>query len=497
MNASNFPWLSLLLLIPLAGTFLVALAPRDDALLKRLGLIVSLAAFGVSLVVFTRFQVGVSGFQLIESLPWVKDWGITYSLGIDGISLFLVLLTTFLFPICFLASGRVDKRVKEYVVALLLTEWALIGVFLAIDLVLFYIFWEAVLVPMYLLIGIWGYERRIYATIKFFIYTLAGGLLMLVGIVTLHLAVRSHGGPVTFSVQTLLDAAPKLPFGTQAWIFTAFALAFAIKVPMFPFHTWLPDAHTEAPTMGSVILAGVLLKMGTYGFIRFAIPFFPHVAKAAAPYMMTFAVIGILYGAAVSAVQSDLKRLVAYSSVSHLGFVMLGLFAFTLQGGEGATLQMVNHGLSTGALFLLVGMLYERRHTRAIEEFGGIGAAAPLYSGIFLIVALASLGLPGLNGFVGEFLILIGAFGTNRLAAILGSGGVVGAAVYLLWAYQRTFNGPITRDENRTLKDLTAREKLVLAPMVGMMVLIGVWPHPFIERIGPSVAAVLARVGGR
>ena len=497
MNASNFPWLSLLLLIPLAGTLLVALAPRDDALLKRLGLIVSLLAFVVSIIVFTRFQVGVSGFQLVERLPWVKDWGIDYALGIDGISLFLVLLTTLLFPICFFASGSIDKRVKEYVIALLLTEWALIGVFLALDLVLFYIFWEAVLVPMYLLIGIWGYERRIYATIKFFIYTLAGGLVMLVGIVALHLAVRGHGGPTTFGLELFLDNAPKLALGTQAWLFTAFAIAFAIKVPMFPFHTWLPDAHTEAPTMGSVILAGVLLKMGTYGFIRFAIPLFPHIAKQAAPYMMTFAVIGILYGAAVSAVQSDLKRLVAYSSVSHLGFVVLGLFALTLQGGEGATLQMINHGLSTGALFLLVGMLYERRHTRAIEDFGGLGAAAPVYAGVFLIVALASLGLPGLNGFVGEFLILIGSFGTNRLATILGSGGVVGAAVYLLWAYQRTFNGPITRDENRVLKDLTTREKVVLAPMLAMMVLIGVWPHPFLERIGPSVAAVIARVGGR
>jgi NADH-quinone oxidoreductase subunit M len=497
MSASNFPWLSLLLMIPLAGTLLVALSPRDDALLKRLGFIVSLFAFVVSLIVFTRFHVGVAGFQLVERVPWVKDWGIDYALGIDGISLFLVLLTTFLFPICFLASGSVTKRVKEYVIALLLTEVALIGVFLALDLVLFYIFWEAVLVPMYLLIGIWGYERRIYATIKFFIYTLAGGLIMLIGIVALHLATRAHGAAPTFSYEALLDAAPKLALATQAWLFASFAIAFAIKVPMFPFHTWLPDAHTEAPTMGSVILAGVLLKMGTYGFIRFAIPLFPHIAKQAAPYMMWFAVVGILYGAAVSAVQSDLKRLVAYSSVSHLGFVVLGLFALTLQGGEGATLQMINHGLSTGALFLLVGMLYERRHTRAIDEFGGLGSAAPVYAGIFLVVALASLGLPGLNGFVGEFLILIGSFGTNRLAAILGSGGVVGAAVYLLWAYQRTFSGPITRDENRVLKDLTVREKVVLAPMIAMIVLIGVWPHPFLERIGPSVAGVLARVGGR
>jgi len=313
VNLSNFPWLSLLLLIPLAGTLLVALAPRDDKILRLLGLGVSLVAFAVSIVVLVKFRVGVSGFQLVERLPWVKDWGIDYALGVDGISLFLVLLTTFLFPICFLASNHVDKRVKEYVIALLLTEWALIGVFLALDLVLFYIFWEAVLVPMYLLIGIWGYDRRIYATIKFFIYTLAGGLVMLIGIVALHLATRAHGAAPTFDYQQLLDLAPRLAIGTQMWLFAAFAIAFAIKVPMFPFHTWLSDAHTEAPTMGSVILAGVLLKMGTYGFIRFAIPLFPQVARQAAPYMMTFAVIGILYGAAVSAVQSDLKRLVAYS----------------------------------------------------------------------------------------------------------------------------------------------------------------------------------------
>jgi NADH-quinone oxidoreductase subunit M len=426
----------------------------------------------------------------------VKDWGIAYHLGVDGISLFLVLLTAFLFPICFLASGHVTKRLKEYVLALLVTEWAILGVFLAIDLVLFYVFWEAVLIPMYLLIGVWGYERRIYATIKFFLFTLAGGLLMLIGIVALHLYVRDAAGIATFSYLDWIEIAPGLALGVQAWLFAAFAIAFAIKVPMFPFHTWLPDAHTEAPTAGSVILAGVLLKMGTYGFIRFSIPLFPELAREAAPYMLAAAVIGILYGAAVSAVQSDLKRLVAYSSVSHLGFVMLGLFAFTLEGGQGATLQMVNHGLSTGALFLLVGMLYERRHTRAIEDFGGIASVAPLFSGAFLIVALSSLGLPGLNGFVGEFFILLGAFETNPLASILGTGGVVGAALYLLWAYQRTFHGPVTSDANRVLKDLTPRERLVLAPLIGLIVLIGVWPKPFLDRMEPAVAKAISAVNG-
>jgi NADH-quinone oxidoreductase subunit M len=492
----DLPWLSILVLTPLVGAIVLAIAPRDDRLLRTGGFVVSGLTFLVSLVVLARFRTGQADFQLVERIDWVKDWGISYHLGVDGISLFLVLLTAFLFPICFLASGHVNKRVKEYTVALLLTEWAILGVFLAMDLVLFYIFWEAVLIPMYLLIGIWGYERRIYATIKFFLFTLAGGLLMLIGIVSLHLFVRDATGVATFAYLDWLQIAPQLALGLQAWLFAAFALAFAIKVPMFPFHTWLPDAHTEAPTAGSVILAGVLLKMGTYGFIRFSIPLFPEIAREAAPYMLAAAVVGILYGAAVSAVQSDLKRLVAYSSVSHLGFVVLGLFAFTLEGGQGATLQMINHGLSTGALFLLVGMLYERRHTRAIEDFGGIASVTPLFSGVFLIVALSSLGLPGMNGFVGEFFILLGAFETNPLAAILGTGGVVGAALYLLWAYQRTFHGPVTSDANRVLKDLTPRERLVLAPLVALIVLIGVWPRPFLERMEPAVAKAISAVSG-
>src|SRR5437588_9962481 len=334
----SFPWLSAVVCSPLAGAVVVGLLPRRDTLLRAVGLGVSLVTFVLSLAVLLLFRTGVAGFQLTERITWVKDWGISYHLGIDGISLFLVLLTAFLFPICFIASRHIDKRVKEYVIALLLTEWAILGVFLAIDLVLFYVFWEAVLIPMYLLIGIWGYERRIYATIKFFIYTLAGGLLMLIGIVALHIASRGTGAAPTFSYEALLSTAPHLLFATQAWLFAAFALGFAIKVPIFPFHTWLPDAHTEAPTAGSVILAGVLLKMGTYGFIRMAIPLFPQVARAAQPWMMAAAVVGILYGAAVSAVQSDLKRLVASSSVRHLGFVILGLFAFTVAGAQDAPL---------------------------------------------------------------------------------------------------------------------------------------------------------------
>lgn len=491
---TSFPWLSVIMLTPLAGAALVAVAPRHDTLLRRLGFGVSLITFVASIGMFARFRTGEADFQFVERVTWVKDWGISYHLGVDGISLFLVLLTTFLFPICLAASGGITKRVKEYVVALLLTEWAIVGVFCALDLVLFYVFWEAVLIPMYLLIGVWGYERRIYATIKFFLYTLVGGLLMLLGIVALHIAARGTLGEATFSYLRLLDGAPELAFSTQAWLFAAFAVAFAIKVPVFPFHTWLPDAHTEAPTAGSVILAGVLLKMGTYGFLRISIPYFPDVARAAAPWIIAAAVIGILYGAAVSAVQSDLKRLVAYSSVSHLGFVLLGLFAFTLQAAQGATLQMINHGLSTGALFLLVGMLYERRHTRAIDDFGGIGSVAPVYAGAFLIVALSSLGLPGLNGFVGEFFILLGSFEASRLATVLATGGVVGAALYLLWAYQRTFHGPVTNDENRVLKDLTLRERVVLAPIVALIVVIGVWPKPFLDRMEPAVERAISAV---
>ena len=494
--AGGFPILSLILFLPLAGAVLVALAPRQDELLKRIGLVVSGVTFLVSLLLLVGFKTGVADFQFEERLTWVKEWGISYHLGIDGISLFLVLLTTLLFPICFLASGNVNKRVKEYVIALLLTEWAIIGVFCAMDMVLFYIFWEAVLIPMYLLIGIWGYERRIYATIKFFLYTLAGGLIMLIGIVALHIAVRNAGGEATFAYLRFLDQAPHLAFAVQAWIFASMAIAFAIKVPIFPFHTWLPDAHTEAPTTGSVILAGVLLKMGTYAFIRFSIPLFPAVAKQAAPYMMAAAVIGIVYGAMVSAVQSDLKRLVAYSSVSHLGFVILGLFSFTLQGQQGGVLQMVNHGLSTGALFLLVGMAYERTHTRQISDYGGIASVAPVYAGVFLISAFASLGLPSMNGFVGEFVILLGTFRANHLAAILGTGGVVGAAVYLLWAYQRTMQGPITKDSNRVFKDLTSRERLVLAPLIVLIFVIGLWPRPFFDRMEPAVQKVLTTVQG-
>jgi NADH-quinone oxidoreductase subunit M len=486
----GLPWLSAILWLPLVGAVVIALLPERPGLPQRLGLGFSLATFAVAVGLFFDFEVGEAGFQFMERLPWVRRFGISYALGVDGISLFLVLLTTFLLPLCFIASRHHTKRAKQFAMVLLLSEWAILGVFLSLDLVLFYVFWEAGLIPMYLLIGIWGYERRIYATIKFFLFTLIGGLIMLIGIVALHL--QAPGDP-TFSYTALVEVASSLPAGSQRWLFAAFAIGFAVKVPVWPLHTWLPDAHTEAPTVGSVILAGVLLKMGTYAFLRFAIPFFGDVAREAAPWIVAAAVIGILYGAAVSVVQSDLKRLVAYSSVSHLGFVMLGLFAFGTTAASGATLQMINHGLSTGALFFLVGMLYERRHTRQIADFGGLASVMPVFAGVFLIVSLSSLGLPGLNGFVGEFLILIGSWRMWTLPTALATFGVVLAALYLLWAYQRTFHGPVTNDDNRVLKDLTARERVVLYPLVAAIVLIGVWPQPFLARIEPSVEATLRR----
>jgi NADH-quinone oxidoreductase subunit M len=420
--------------------------------------------------------------------------GISYHLGVDGISLPLVLLTTFLMPLAVLSAWTaIEHRWKEFAVTMLLLETGMLGVFVALDLFLFYVFWEAMLVPMYLIIGIWGGQNRVYAAVKFVLYTLAGSLLMLVAILALYFQHGAATGTYTFDLPTL--ARFVLPGGRfQTLLFLAFAVAFAIKVPMFPFHTWLPDAHVEAPTAGSVILAGVLLKMGTYGFLRFCLPLFPQASLGFAPLIFALAVVGILYGAWVSTVQPDIKKLVAYSSVSHLGFVMLGLFTLTPQGLSGGIIQMVSHGLSSGALFLIVGMLYERRHTRLIDDYGGLWKVMPALSAIFLIVCLSSLGLPGLNGFVGEFLILIGAFQVDRLATVLATSGIIFAAVYLLWMYQRVCFGEVAREENRRLPDLSPREWAVLLPVLVFIFWIGVYPTTFTGLSDASVQALIGQV---
>jgi NADH-quinone oxidoreductase subunit M len=485
--------LSWTLWIPLGGALVLAAVPNGwDKVVRGWTLAVSVGAFGVSLAVLANFRTGIAGMQMVESAPWIRQFGARYHLGVDGISLFLVLLTTFLVPICVLASWNVTKNAKLFHALLLVLETMVLGVFLANDLLLFYVFWEGMLVPMYFLIGYWGYERRIYAAVKFFVYTLLGGLLMFAGILVLAFSAKAQLGHLTFDVEQL--KAVTVSAGTERWLFLAFFAAFAIKIPLFPVHTWLPDAHTEAPTAGSVILAGVLLKMGGYGMLRYALTFFPRAAHEYAPWIVALAIIGIVYGALVAAMQRDLKRLVAYSSVSHLGFVVLGIFAFTVTSAQGATLQMINHGLSTGALFLLVGMLYERRHTREIADFGGLAKSAPVLAGVFLVAVLASLGLPGLNGFVGEFLVLIGTFSVHRAWSVVAATGVILAAVYLLWSYQRVFQGDLDKPENAKLLDLSGREKLVLAPVIALIVLFGVWPKPLLDRMEPSVRSVVERV---
>jgi NADH-quinone oxidoreductase subunit M len=420
--------------------------------------------------------------------------GVSFHVGIDGISLLLVLLTTFLTPIALASAwSAIEDRTKEFVITMLLLETGMLGVFVSLDLFLFFVFWEAMLIPMYLVIGVWGGGNRIYAAVKFVLYTMVGSALMLVAILALYYQHGAATGTFTFDVPTL--ARWVLPPGLgQNLMFLAFALAFAIKVPLFPFHTWLPDAHVEAPTAGSVILAGVLLKMGTYGFLRFCLPFFPDASVMFAPLVFGLAVVGIVYGAWVSTVQPDLKKLVAYSSVSHLGFVMLGLFTLNQQGLVGGLIQMINHGLSTGALFLMVGMIYERRHTRLIAEFGGLWKVIPAFSALFLVVVLSSLGLPGLNGFVGEFLVLVGAFQVSPWLAALATTGIVFAAVYLLWMYQRVVFGEVTHAENARLTDLTAREWAVLVPVLLFIVWIGVYPAAFTGKTEATIAALLAQV---
>jgi len=481
--------LSTLVWLPTLGAAaLLLLDRRDTRRLRQVALTVSTATFVVSGLLWVGFDRGRAGMQFVEQRAWIPGAGISYHLGVDGISLLLVLLTTFLTPLCILSAWtQITTRVKEFLVAMCLLETGMLGVFVALDLFLFFVFWEAMLVPMYLIIGVWGGPRRVYAAVKFILYTMAGSALMLLAILTLYFLQDARAASFDYAAVMQLRIAPWL----QVPLFLAFALAFAIKVPMVPFHTWLPDAHVEAPTAGSVILAGVLLKMGTYGFLRFGLPLFPDAAVRLAPVVVGLALAGILYGAWVSTVQPDMKKLIAYSSVSHLGFVMLGLFSFTPQGLVGGLLQMVNHGLSTGALFLLVGMLYERRHSRLIADFGGLWAIMPVFSALLLVVTFSSVGLPGLNGFVGEFLILLGAFQWSRPAAVLGTAGIVFAAVYLLWMYQRVIFGAVRHEENRRLPDLDAREIWTLVPILLLIVWIGVYPKPFTAVTERAVADLL------
>lgn len=484
---SELSWLDLTIFVPLIGALILGFLPKDNESWFKWGsLFITLVAFGVSLMVLANFSKSESGFQMVSELEWIPDWNITYKTGIDGVSLWMVLLTTFLMPSAVLASWTVGKRVKPYFIFLLVLETGMLGVFTSLDMFLFYLFWEATLVPMYFLIGMWGYERRIFAAMKFFLFTLAGSLLMLVSILFLYFAA---GDTPTFDYQELLGT--PLALDVQRLLFLGFFASFAVKVPLVPLHTWLPDAHTEAPTAGSVMLAAVLLKMGTYGLIRFAIPLFPDASRQLVPLIVTLSIVGVIYGALVATMQKDLKRLIAYSSVAHLGFIVLGIFVGTNKGMSGGVLQMINHGLSTGALFMLVGVLYDRRHTRAIADFGGLAKSVPIMAGLFLFVALSSIGLPGLNGFVGEFLILLGTFLEYRWWVIPAAFGIVLAAVYMLWAYQRVFQGELTSEENRTVKDLRPRELAMLAPVLALIVFIGVYPKPFIERIQPSADKVV------
>jgi NADH-quinone oxidoreductase subunit M len=490
--SETLPMLTLLVVIPVIGAAVVACLPRDDErLLRMVGAAFAVVELLLTVALMFDFKAGEGGFQFVSQHVWIRSFGISWKLGVDGISLFLIVLTGVLFPLVIIGP-EVHKDVKGYVAWMLLLETGCIGVFLALDLFLFFLFWELVLVPMYFLIGGWGYDRRIYATLKFFLYTMVGSALMLVGILTLVFLHQRATGNLTFDVVTLATD-QSIASSTARWLFLAFAASFAIKVPMFPLHTWLPDAHTEAPTGGSVILAGIMLKLGTYGFLRFGLYLFPKAAFSFAPLFLTLGVIGIVYGAIVATMQRDLKRLVAYSSVAHLGFIVLGIFGLSQQGLEGGVLQMVNHGLSTGALFFLVGMIYERRHTRQIAELGGLQRVAPLFAGVFMLVMLSSIGLPGLNGFVGEFLVLIGTFVTRRWWAVVATTGVILAAVYLLWAYQRVFHGR-PEGANADFPEMSWRERMLMAPLVALIVLLGVYPRPVLERISPSVRDLVAHV---
>ncbi len=495
MKLINDNILSIVVFLPLAGAILLAFFPRRDRDIRYFALAVSLITLLASLHLPWYFVRGQGGFQYEENVPWISHPNIHYHLGIDGISLWLVILTTFLVPLCVLISWKsIGDRVKEFFILMLILETAMIGVFVALDLFLFYFFWEATLIPMALIIGMYGHGRKIYAAVKFFLYTMIASMFMLAAIIWLY----ARTGSLDFAtIQSMIQHGQVSGFGQAAlWLFLGFFVAFAVKVPLFPVHTWLPDAHVEAPTAGSVLLAGVLLKMGTYGLLRFNIGLFPEEARRNAPWIMTLAIIGIIYGALVAMIQPNIKRLVAYTSVSHLGFVVLGIFSFTQIGVDGAVYQMINHGVSTGALFMLLGMIYDRRHTYEITEFGGLATPMPIYATFFAFIMLSSVGLPLLNGFVGEFMVLSGAFMAKQVYGILAATGVIWSACYLLWMYQRVFYGNVTKPVNSSLRDLDAREQVSLWPLAVAALVMGVAPMLWLHSIDPAVSAALKQFSG-
>jgi NADH-quinone oxidoreductase subunit M len=494
--ADSFPILTVLVLTPLVGAILVMLAGHfRPEVVKLIAWLAAIVTGAFCLWLLAAFDSGEAGFQFVSQHEWIEHWGISWYLGVDGISLLLVVLTGVLFPLAFVTSDPHHDE-KPYFAWMLLLEAGMLGSFLSLDLFVFFIFFEVVLVPMYFLIGGWGYGNRVYAATKFFLFTMFGSAFMFVGILATVLLGRRYGvGEITFNLVTLAEQA-EFPTTTARWLFFAFAVAFVIKVPVIPFHTWLPDAHTQAPTAGSVILAGVMLKLGTYGLLRFGVYLFPEAAFWARPLLLTLAVVGITYGAIVATMQRDLKRLVAYSSIAHLGFIVLGTFALTSQAITGGVLQMINHGVSTGALFVLVGWIYERRHTREIADLRGIQQVAPVFAAGFTVVMLSSIGVPGLNGFVGEFLVLLGSFRTARWWTVVAAAGVILAALYLLWAYQRVFHGEVDED-NRSFRELSGKEGLALLAFIGIIVFTGVYPKPMIDRVEPSVVALIDHVEAR
>lgn len=488
MQQIGYPILSTVIFLPIVGAILIFLINRKaDALIKWIALLISIVTFILSIPLFSSFDKTTSNMQFTETYEWVPSWGIKYALGIDGISVLFVLLSTLLTVLCVTVSwNSIKDKVKEFYAALLLIEGSMIGVFCSLDLFLFYIFWEAMLIPMYLLIGVWGGPNRVYAAIKFFLYTLIGSVLMLVGIIVLYIQTGK-----TFDILQMMQT--NYPYNLQLILFWAFFAAFAVKVPMWPVHTWLPDAHTEAPTAGSVILAGILIKMGAYGFLRFNMPLFPEATKAMAPAMMILSVIAIIYGGIICLGQTDLKRLIAYSSVSHMGFVTLGIFALNTQGIQGGILQMINHGIVTGALFLCVGIIYDRTHTRQIVDYGGTATVMPIYAAFFMVFTLASIGLPGTNGFIGEFLIILGGFTASKTLGVLAATGIIIGAAYMLWLYQRVFFME-TNPKVQGHPDMDIREILTIAPLIILVLWIGIYPNTFLSFMDASVQNLLNRV---